>query len=52
MVFEVLDPWIGCLFDPFVAVFMVWSLDRVAKLHYLILECENARLNESTFYKT
>ena len=25
-------------FDPFVTVFLVWSFDRVAKLHYLILE--------------
>ena len=28
----------------FGAVFLVWSLDWVAKLHYLILECENATL--------
>ena len=27
-------------------MFLVWSLDRVAKLYYLIVECENARLNE------
>ena len=33
-------------FDPFVIVFLVWSLDRVASLYYLIVECENARLNE------
>ena len=26
-------------------MFLVWSLDRVAKLYYLILECENARVN-------
>ena len=25
---------------------MVWSLDRVAKLCYLIVECENPNLNE------
>ena len=36
----------GIFFDPFVTVFLVWSLDRVAKLYYLILECENARLYE------
>ena len=46
MVFEVLSPSIGYLFYPFVAVFLVWSLDRVAKLFYLILECGNACLNE------
>ena len=33
-------------FDPFVTVFLVWSLDRVAELYYLIVECENASLNE------
>ena len=27
----------------------MWSLDRVAKLYYLIMECENARLNERDF---
>ena len=27
-------------------MFLVWSLDSVAKLYYLIVECENARLNE------
>ena len=27
-------------------VFLVWSLDREAKLYYLVLECENALLNE------
>ena len=32
----------GIFFYPFVTVFLVWSLDRVAKLYYLILECENA----------
>ena len=25
-------------------MFLVWSLDRVVKLYYLILECENAQL--------
>ena len=47
MVFEVLGPEIGYLFFyPFVAVFLVCSLlDRIAKLYYLILECENAHLN-------
>ena len=35
----------GILFDPFVAVLLVWSLDRVDKLYYLILECENSHLN-------
>ena len=29
---------LGIFFDPFVAVFSVWSFDRVAKLYYLILE--------------
>ena len=40
------------LFYPFVAVFLVWSLVtcRVAKLYYLILKCENARLNEGFFF--
>ena len=28
----------GIVFDPFVTVFLVWSLDRVAKLYYPILE--------------
>ena len=36
----------GYLFAPFVTVFLVWSVDRVAKLCYLIVKCENARLNE------
>ena len=27
-------------------MFLVWSLDRIAKLYYLILECETANLNE------
>ena len=27
-------------------VFLVWSLDREDKLYYLVLECENALLNE------
>ena len=36
----------GTFFDLLVTVFLVWSLDRVAKLYYLILECENACLNE------
>ena len=36
----------GIFFDAFVTVFLEWSLDRVAKLYYLILECENARLND------
>ena len=49
MVFEVLGPYIGYLFYPFVTVFLVWSLDRVAKLYYIILECENAILNECLF---
>ena len=31
---------------PFVTVFPVWSLDRVAKLYFIILERENAILNE------
>ena len=34
----------GIFFYPFVTVFLVWFLDRVAKLYYLIMECENARL--------
>ena len=33
-------------FNIVVTVFLVWSLDRVAKLYYLILECENGRLKE------
>ena len=41
MVFEVLGPYIGYLFIFTLSVFLVWSLDRVAKLYYLILECEN-----------
>ena len=47
MVFEVLGPFIGYRFYPFVrlvTVFLVWSFDRVAKLYYLIMKCENARL--------
>ena len=44
MVFEVLGPFIGYRFYPFVTVFLLWSFDRVAKLYYLIMECENARL--------
>ena len=32
------------IFYSYFAVFLVWSLDRVAKLHYLILESENATL--------
>lgn len=31
---------------PFVTVFVMWSLDRVGRLYYLIVECENARLNQ------
>ena len=27
-------------FNPVFAVFLVWSLDQVAKLHYVILKCE------------
>ena len=36
----------GIFFDPFVAVVLVWSLARVAKLYYLILGCENTPLNQ------
>ena len=36
----------GIFFDAFVTVFLEWSIDRVAKLYYLILECENACINE------
>ena len=32
------------------AAFLVWSLDRVAKLHYLILECEKATLYDCRTY--
>ena len=42
--FEVLDPEIGYLLLPFFVVFLVRSLDNVAKLYYLILERENATL--------
>ena len=44
--FSVLE-W-DIIFDPFVTVFLVWSLDRVVNLYYLnlIVECENAHLNE------
>ena len=35
----------GIIFDPFVTVFLVWSFDRVAKLYYLILECEKATVS-------
>ena len=28
----------GIVFDPFDTVFLVWSVDRVANLYYLILE--------------
>ena len=44
--FSVLE-W-DIIFDPFVTVFLVWSLDRVVNLYYLnlIVECENARLSE------
>ena len=31
------------LFSPFLALFLVWSLQRAAKLYYLILECEKPR---------
>ena len=34
------------LFYPFVTVFLVWSLDRVAKLYHLMPERENACLNK------
>ena len=44
MVFEVLGPYIGYFFYPFVTVFLVWSLDRIDKLYYLIMEHENATL--------
>ena len=40
----------GIFFDSFDTMFLVWSFDRVANLYYLILERENARLNEY-FYK-
>ena len=39
----------GIFFDPFVSVSLVWSLDRLPYLYYLILECEKARLNEHFF---
>ena len=39
------------LFYPFVNVFLAWSGDRVAKLVYLILESENACLNDCFFFK-
>ena len=42
--FSVLE-W-DIFFDPFVTVFLVWSLDRVAKLYYLTVEYESAYLNE------
>ena len=29
----------------------VWSLDRVAKLYYLIMECENARLKKGISFR-
>ena len=49
MIFEVLGPYVRYFFKPFVTVFLVWSLDRVAKLYYLIMKCENARLIECHF---
>ena len=39
-------------FYPFDTVFLVWSVDRVANLYYLIMESENARLNECFLKKT
>ena len=50
MVFEVLGPQIEYLFYPFFAVFLVWSLDRVANLYHLILECENATINMTVIH--
>ena len=44
MVFEVLSHLIGYLFLPSFAVFLVWSLDRVAKLCYLRLETPHYQL--------
>ena len=35
LMFSVVE--LGIFIYPFFAVFMVWSLDRVAKLYYLIL---------------
>ena len=29
----------------------MWSLDRVAKLYYLIMECENARLKKGISFR-
>ena len=47
MFFEILGPYIVynvSFSHPFVTLFPVWSLHRVAKLYYLIMECKNARL--------
>ena len=40
----------GIVVDNIVTVFLVWFLDRLAKLYHLILECKNACINACHFF--